>query len=54
MITGIPNVNYLKCNAFDPNTGTEYGMYLQGGGIKNLSKLTKGLRLYLTISFLTI
>lgn len=54
LITGLPNVNYLECIAFEPSTGNEYKMYLQGGGIKNLSKITKGTRLYLTISFLNL
>lgn len=54
LITGIPDVDYFKCDAFDPNTGNIYAMYIQGGAIKNISKIPKGVRLYLTVSFVTI
>lgn len=54
LITGIPNVDYFKCDAFDPNTGNIYAMYIQDGAIKNISKIPKGVRLYLTVAFLNI
>lgn len=54
MVNGLPTVNYLKCTALEPISGKEYGMFLFDGAIKSISTIPKGVKLHLTLSFITI